>query len=640
MGVRKDVSGSPETELLHHERRDQYRLLFESSRDALMVVSPPDWKFIKANHATLEMFGVASEAAFTALSPWETSPPVQMDGRPSLEVARERIVCAMRRGSCCFEWLHQRLNGETFIAEVLLTRMKLASGVVILASVRDVSARKQVEDALRQSEEKMRTILTSLESNVVIIDETHTIRYINHVSPGLTPEEVVGSSLLPWVLEEDRGKVEQAIRQTFISGEPAEIEYRAIGSGREVAWFQVRFARMPEITPPSLVLIAHDITDLKSTEQVLKRTNRALRTLSEGNQALIHAKCEPELLQAVCRAVVEKGGYRMAWVGYAEQDAGRSIRPVAQAGFDEGYLQQARISWAENEYGQGPSGCAVRTRQTCLAQNIASDPDMTPWREAAVERGYAASIALPLLQQERCLGVLAIYAAEPEAFDKEEVVLLEEMAADLAFGIVTLRNQAVQREQAQRLQRGMLQTVEAICGIVEMRDPYTFGHQRRVADLAFAIAEEMGLGDGWAKAIHLAGLVHDLGKIRIPAEILSKPGRLDEIEFGLIRRHPQAGYDILKSIDFEWPIAQMVLQHHERMDGSGYPQGLKDEEIVLGARILSVADVVEAISSHRPYRPGLGLESALEELSSHPGRYDPQVVAACFRLFREQGYRL
>ncbi|MDP1997822.1 MAG: HD-GYP domain-containing protein, partial [Gallionella sp.] len=182
-------------------------------------------------------------------------------------------------------------------------------------------------------------------------------------------------------------------------------------------------------------------------------------------------------------------------------------------------------------------------------------------------------------------------------------------------------------------------TVRAMAAIVDMRDPYTAGHQARVADLATAIAKQIGLPEEQVHGIHLAGTVHDLGKINVPAEILSKPGKITDIEYSLIKIHSQAGYDILKGINFPWPIAQMVLQHHERMDGSGYPQGLKGEAILIEARILAVADVVEAISAHRPYRPGLGIEVALEEITKNRGAfYDPQAVDACLTLFREQHY--
>jgi putative nucleotidyltransferase with HDIG domain len=181
--------------------------------------------------------------------------------------------------------------------------------------------------------------------------------------------------------------------------------------------------------------------------------------------------------------------------------------------------------------------------------------------------------------------------------------------------------------------------VRAIAAIVEMRDPYTAGHQTRVADLAAAIARQMGLPDEQVHAIHLAGAVHDLGKIQIPSEILSKPGKISDIEFSLIKTHAQAGYDILKGIRFPWPIAQMVYQHHERHDGSGYPQGLKGEDILLEARILAVADVVEAMYAHRPYRPGLGLDAALAEITTLRGiTFDPKVVDACVTVFREQHY--
>jgi PAS domain S-box-containing protein len=387
--------------------------------------------------------------------------------------------------------------------------------------------------------------------------------------------------------------------------------------------------------------ISTDITQHKKNELALQRANRALRTLSAGNVSLIRSTDELQLLQAICQVAVEKGGYHMAWVGYVEHDAERSIRFMAKAGIDEGNLEQAHITWNDNEYGQEPTGKAARIGQTQVAQNIARDPKIMLWREQAEFQGYTSSIALPLLEREQCFGVLTICAAEADAFDSEEMVLLEEMAADLAFGILTLRIKQAHSEHEQRLQKNMLQTVEAIASIVEMRDPYTSGHQARVAKLAQAIAYQMGLPAEQIRAIRLAGVVHDLGKISVPAEILSKPGRLNDIEFSLIKMHSQAGYDILKGIDFSWPIAQTVLQHHERMDGSGYPQGLKGEEILLDARILSVADIVEAMFSHRPYRPGLGIEAALGEITRARGtQYDPQVVDACVALFREHGYVL
>jgi PAS domain S-box-containing protein/putative nucleotidyltransferase with HDIG domain len=197
------------------------------------------------------------------------------------------------------------------------------------------------------------------------------------------------------------------------------------------------------------------------------------------------------------------------------------------------------------------------------------------------------------------------------------------------------------RDYTLRLEHAVIGTVDAVSLMVELRDPYTAGHERRVGELAAAIAAEMGLDTFVQRGLRIAGALHDVGKIVVPAEILSKPGRLVPAEFELIKGHAQQGYEILKGVDFPWPVAEVARQHHERMDGSGYPRGLKGEEIILEARILAVADVVESMGSHRPYRPTLGVEKALDEIERNGGRfYDPHVTAACLRLFREKNYSI
>jgi PAS domain S-box-containing protein/putative nucleotidyltransferase with HDIG domain len=187
---------------------------------------------------------------------------------------------------------------------------------------------------------------------------------------------------------------------------------------------------------------------------------------------------------------------------------------------------------------------------------------------------------------------------------------------------------------AEQLRRTVEGAVLAMGHVVETRDPYTAGHERRVAELATAMAVEMGVADADLEGLRLAALIHDIGKIAVPVEILSKPGRLSPDEFNLIKEHAQAGHDVLEAIEFDRPVAQMILQHHERLDGSGYPRGLSGEEILPAARVMAVADVVEAMAAHRPYRPALGVEAALAEVRSGAGRlYDPDAVAACERLF-------
>ena len=197
------------------------------------------------------------------------------------------------------------------------------------------------------------------------------------------------------------------------------------------------------------------------------------------------------------------------------------------------------------------------------------------------------------------------------------------------------------RHNMKQMRRNLDGTIKAIGRTVETRDAYTAGHQRRTTDLAGAIAFEMGLSKEVIDAIRMAGVIHDLGKISVPAEILSKPGKISESELTLIRQHPQAGYEILKGIDFKWPVADIVLQHHERLNGSGYPYGLKDNQICLEARIIGVADVIEAMASHRPYRPALGIDDAFEEITMNSGKlYDPDVVDASIELFTKRGYQL
>jgi putative nucleotidyltransferase with HDIG domain len=396
-----------------------------------------------------------------------------------------------------------------------------------------------------------------------------------------------------------------------------------------------------------------DITELKQAEIALKHANRALATLGEVNRQLVYSSSEIDLLQAICQAIVKQSGYCMASVGYAQQDAGSAILIKAYADNKGGnYLGAMPLIQVATEYSTEPGSLVFRSGLTQVCQDIANDPQYLSWRKEALQHGYASCIILPLRNSETAentvFGVLTVYSNEVNTFIPGEIALLEEMAGDLAFGVRMLRLQEerdrVLEQNKQHLTQmlGNLEdTVQAIAKIVEMRDPYTAGHQLRVAALAAAIARQMGLPDAQVHAIHLAGVLHDLGKIQIPAEILSRPSKLNAMEYSLIKIHPQAGYDILQGIKFPWPIAQMVLQHHERLDGSGYPQGLRGDAILPEARILAVSDVVEAISSHRPYRPGLGVESALTEIEKGSGlQYDPAVVTACIRVLRDNGMKL
>jgi putative nucleotidyltransferase with HDIG domain len=350
----------------------------------------------------------------------------------------------------------------------------------------------------------------------------------------------------------------------------------------------------------------------------------------------------------MCQVIITQGGYRFAWIGFLGQVPANGVQLMAHAGVEDGYLETIRNLCCDGGPGYLPVEDALRQGTYSVVQDIGADTRFAPWREAALQRGYGSLVVLPLRQQGEAIGALAIYASEADAFDEEALKLLAELAEDLAFGIHSLRIrterdyfQTQHLNSAERIHQTLIGTIQAVAATIEKRDPYTAGHQQRTAALAARLASELGLVADRIEGIRLGAMIHDIGKIYIPAEILNRPGRLSTVEFNLIKVHPQVGYDIIKDVRFPWPVAEMVLQHHERLDGSGYPQGLVDEAITLEARILAVADVVEAMSSHRPYRPGLGIKVALDEIEKNRGRfYDPAVVDACLRLFREQGYQL
>jgi putative two-component system response regulator len=252
--------------------------------------------------------------------------------------------------------------------------------------------------------------------------------------------------------------------------------------------------------------------------------------------------------------------------------------------------------------------------------------------EAALDMGAYGYIIKPFRPNEMMINISnALRRRKLEISKQNHMVemgrLIDERTSDL-------------QKTFEKLRKTTDGIIHAMSLTVETKDPYTAGHQERVSDLAQSIALELGLPSAQADGIRMAGLIHDLGKISVPAEILTKPSGLSNIEFSLIKMHPQAGYDILKDIDFPWPIAKIILQHHERMDGSGYPHGLSGKDsILLEARIIAVADVFEAMSSHRPYRPALGIEKALDELTKGKGvRYDQDAVDACVKVISSGRY--
>ena len=532
-----------------------------------------------------------------------------------------------------------QIEDKTFRSRATAVRNEHNIYLYTIHILENISARKKTDADLKL----FRTLLDNSSDAIEIIDPaTLNLVDVNETECrdlGYSRKELLSMN----IRDIDRNfstdiqkKVEEQTRRH------AQIRFESMHWRKDGSAFPVEIsAKVIELDKPYILAISRDISERKKTETELLRLNRVLKTLSECNRAMLRAGSELELMQGMCDVIVASGGYSLAWIGLTQQDADKTIEPAAIAGTGKQYVEALNLSWDDRPQGQGPAGIAIRTGITQIVQNTQQDPRIRFWQKAAAQYGYAAVIVLPLKENGRVFGILAIYSSETEAFSDDEISLLEEVSYDLAFGIVALRTRCLHEQISQRLYRSLEGTITAMASMVEMRDPYTAGHQHRVAELAQAIARELKLPEEDIHGIYLASVIHDLGKISIPAEILSKPGKLNKLEYEIIQIHPQAGYDILKQIEFPWPIAQMVHQHHERPDGSGYPNGLKDGEILIGSRIIAVADTVEAMSSHRPYRPGLGIEAALGEIEQHRGtRYGAEVVDACLKLFREQGYQL
>jgi putative nucleotidyltransferase with HDIG domain/PAS domain S-box-containing protein len=391
-----------------------------------------------------------------------------------------------------------------------------------------------------------------------------------------------------------------------------------------------------------------DLSSQYSRQHALEHLQRHLHILSKINHALIYAQDEKRLLEDICRIMVEHAGYRMAWVGYAQYDDERSIKPVAHAGFDMSYLESLRMHWQDEPLGRLPSALAIRQQAPVTVSDIFHYDHYPMLRDEARHYGYAACIALPLKHEMQVFGVLTIYREQAGEFSSDELILLKQVAEELSFGINNHRlsehNADIHQERKgyqQQIQQAMHQTIQAFSVMLEIRDPYTAGHQRRTADLAVAIAREMELDEQRIEGIRFGAMLHDIGNIQVPAEILIRPGRLSNAERSLVQGHTVAGYEILRNIDFPWPVADMVLNHHERMDGSGYPAGKKGATIPIEARIIAVADMVEAMLSHRPYRVAHSTADTMTELRAGRGIfYDEQVVDACLNLFEQRDYQL
>jgi PAS domain S-box-containing protein len=388
-----------------------------------------------------------------------------------------------------------------------------------------------------------------------------------------------------------------------------------------------------------------DITDEKQKGHQLTAQNWALSAFSIAALALGRSRSAKDLLQSICEAITQQSVYVLAWIGIAEDGPDKQVRVAASAGSAAGYLDKLHISWSENERsGQGPAGVCIRTKTLQISEDTETSPIYGPWRERARQFGIRSFMFIPLRIEGSWQGVLGVYSTRLKAFKNGPVEVFQNLAEEIVHGVQALEQKQLldaERRHLEDTQRHLTEalaaSVSAIVTAMELRDPYTAGHENRVAAIAYAIGKEMGWLEGRLQGLRMAAMVHDIGKISIPTEILAKPAELSAEEWEVVKRHPESSYTILKDIPFTWPIADIVRQHHEKLEGSGYPLGLKADAILPEARVLAVADIVEAMAADRPYRAALGLEAALAEIESQAGTLlDAEVVQICAALFRER----
>ena len=384
-------------------------------------------------------------------------------------------------------------------------------------------------------------------------------------------------------------------------------------------------------------------SEVEAIRDQLEKRSWALSALSEAAATLARANSTDLLIKEVCAAIATQGPYVLAWVGRAEDDPLKTVKIVGAAGSALNYITDIVVSWSEDaSTGKGPAGTCIRTNKPSVVVDSEVDAGFAFWRERAKEFGIRSAVGCPIPDGITGVpyGSLLVYSKVPNAFGDSEIQLFQSLANEIGFGLRSIERQHKLDDQIhekeltqERLASSLRATIEAMSKAMEWRDPYTAGHQKRVAMISMAIGRQLGWNDERVQAIYMAAMVHDIGKMAVPSEILTKPSRLTDLEMQLVQGHVEAGYQILKDIPFPWPIAEMVHQHHERLDGSGYPNKLVGEQICEEARVLAVADTIEAMATHRPYRPAKGLNAALEEIKAESGaKLDSKVVDAAFKL--------
>jgi PAS domain S-box-containing protein/putative nucleotidyltransferase with HDIG domain len=570
---------------------DKYRSQFEHLQDAILLTKP-DGSIIEANKAACVMFGRSADE-------------IRAVGRNALvDVTDPRLQTALEEriqaGEVHAEITMLRANGEKFPADVTSTIFTDMNGQQKTSLIiRDITERKRAEDILRKSEARFRSYFELPLIGISITSpEKGWIEVNNRLSDilGYSVQELKGMSWSELTYPEDLdADVEQFNRVLAGEIDSYVIDKRFVRKDGEIIWISLAAGcvRKQDGSVDYFVALLEDISVRKRAEEALRENEEKYRTILEDMDDVYFEVDIKGNITFVNRSTSKMSGYSK------EELIGMSFKKISVPDVIELVMQYF--------------GEIFQTGKT-------GKPFVWSLKKRNGEQGFFEIVASLIRDKQ----------GQPVGFK------------GIGRDITERRQTEAKLQQTlDSLRKAVGATIQVLVSAVEARDPYTAGHQSRVAHLACAIAEDMGLTQDKVEGIRLAGSIHDIGKLSVPAEILTRPSKLTNIEFSMIKEHSQNGYEMLKHVESSWPLAEIVYQHHERINGSGYPRNLKGDEIIIEARIMAVADVVEAMASHRPYRPSLGIDSALEEIENNKGiLYEAAVANACLKLFREKGYNL
>ncbi len=588
-----DITERKEAEAALRESERRYRSLADSL-PAAVFEADLDGRLTYANRAAFDWFG------YTDKDTIEGKLVLQMLAESERQRAGGNFLRVLSEGAIASgEYTAQRKDGSTF--PVVVTSSPITHngrntglrGILV-----DISERKKTEEALRVGEATLRSFVDALPGPASLIDAQGKGLFINQTlaqSLGKTADDVIGQEIMSFIPPDIAEQRWKRISQVISTGRASRFE------DSRADRFYINYIN-PIVDAAGQVsrvaIFSLDITERKRAENELVKSDNLLRAVIDSTPDWIFVK------DTAHRYVLVNKSYARALNLEPNDLIGREDMECVPKELCLGDPSQEVKGWHSDDL-------------DVLSGSIIHNPDNKAVLADGTVRDFD-TFKIPLLGPlGEVYGVLGYSRDVTERRKSEETI----------------------RKSLERAEKILRSTVQALETIVEYRDPYTAGHQERVTKLACALAEEIGLPPDKVDNIRFGGMLHDLGKIYVPAEILSKPGKLTEFEFGILKTHPQVGYDILRNIDFPLEVAAMVAQHHERINGSGYPRGLKGDEICVEARCLAVADVMEAMSSHRPYRPALGIDAALDEIANNKGiSYDKDIAEACLRLFKEKGF--